>query len=329
MHTEIHPLIIGHVRSPLRTRDECPKSGVASLPPVWIDLHTEFEAAATDIQIGDALLILTWMHQGNQNVLRCHPRGNPALPQRGVFSTRSPDRPTPIGLHPVTVVDRAGLSVQVHPLEVIDGTPVVDIKPDTTPSATSHAFPALVHPDLGQAILSAGRDGWSRGLFSGLNGNISIRHGTRMIITAAGSAKGHLLPQDLAVTDLHTGQPLSGIKPSSESAVHLEVYHRQPAAQAIVHTHPPQLCTLATKQGVSALAALPFFEARVFAKNITSVPALHPGTTALGRAVGEAAQIYPAVYMEEHGLVCWGETLLKALALSEELESLAHLALSL
>lgn len=329
MPATLHPTIIGTVRSPLRTREECPKSGVVSLPPVWIDLHQKFEPAATDIQIGDAILVFTWLHQGDQNTLRCYPKGNRNLPQRGVFSTRSPDRPTPIGLHRVTVLDRKGPSLLIHPLEVIDGTPVVDIKPDNTPQNMANSFSALVHPDLGQAILAAGRDGWSRGLFAGFNGNISVRHGSRILITATGSAKGHLRPQDIAVVDLQTGQALSGGTASSELAVHLEVYQNQPAAQAIVHTHPPRLSALAIQREVTALAELPLFEGQVFAQKLTSVPALPPGSSALGQAVGVAAQTYPAVYMEQHGLVCWGETLIQALALSEELEGLANIALNL
>ena len=121
----MNPRIVGTVRSHLSSREECPKYGDSSLPPVWIELNPLFEPAATDLQIGDAVIVLTWMHQGDQNVLRCHPMGNQELPMRGIFSTRSPDRPTPIGLHPVRIVGREGLRLKVHPLEVIDGTPVI------------------------------------------------------------------------------------------------------------------------------------------------------------------------------------------------------------
>lgn len=325
----MEPRSVGTVRSPLRTRAECPKFGDASLPPVWIDLFPEFEAAATDLQIGDALVVLTWMHEGDQSVLRCHPRGNTALPLRGIFSTRSPDRPTPIGLHNVRLVGRDGLRVQVHPLEVIDGTPVVDIKPDTRGKGVAQDFPALVTPEAGQAIMAAGRDGWMRGLFAGFNGNISVRHGARVIITATGSAKGHLQPQDLAVVDIYSGAHLSSALASSELAVHLDVYRSQPQAHAIVHTHPPRLSALAVLRGISALHELPLFEGQVFAHKLTSVAPMPPGTADLGRAVGEAATTHPAVYMEQHGLVCWGESVVQALGLSEELESLAGIALDI
>ncbi|NLW80311.1 MAG: tRNA (N6-threonylcarbamoyladenosine(37)-N6)-methyltransferase TrmO [Desulfovibrionales bacterium] len=319
------PHIIGTVRSHLLTREECPKYGEAGLPPVWVELRPEFEPAATDLQVGDAILVLTWMHQADQSVLRCHPKGNRDLPLRGIFSTRSPDRPTPIGLHSVRITGREGLRLQVHPLEVIDGTPVIDIKPDNACGPGQSDFPALVNPDMGQAILQAGRDGWMRGLFAGFNGNISMRQGSRVVITAAGSAKGHLGTRDLAVADLDSGKTLSSARPSSELAVHLEVYRNQPKAQAVVHTHPPRLIGLSLR-GDGPLLNLPLFEGHVFAAKLTRIPAFAPGTSELGRAVGLASREFGAVFMDNHGLVCWGETMTQALGLSEELESLAVIA---
>lgn len=324
----MNPRVIGTVRSHLRNREECPKYGVSTLPPVWIELEPEFEPAATDLQVGDAVLVLTWMHQGDQGVLRCHPRGNKDLPMRGIFSTRSPDRPTPIGLHPVRIVGREGLRLQVHPLEVIDGTPVIDIKPDNASSGKGEDFPALVNPDTGEAILRAGRDGWLRGLFAGFNGNVSVRQGERVVITATGSAKGHLTPNDLAVIDLATGTSLSSRRASSELAVHLEIYRQQPRAKAIVHTHPPRLLALSLRGG-KTLADLPLFEGRVFADRMTRIPAHTPGTPELGQAVGRASREFEAIFMDNHGLVCWGESMTLALGLSEELESLAAIALAL
>ena len=321
----MNPRIIGTVRSHLQSREECPKYGDSSLPPVWIELNPEFEPAATDLQVGDAILVLTWMHQGDPSVLRCHPRGNKDLPMRGIFSTRSPDRPTPIGLHSVRVTGREGLRLQVHPLEVIDGTPVIDIKPDNASEQGREEFSSLVNPDTGRAIIEAGRDGWLRGLFAGFNGNISVRQGDRVVITATGSAKGHLAPRDLAVVDPATGGALSAARASSELSVHLEVYRNQPRAMAIVHTHPPRLVALSLR-GPGPLLTLPLFEGRVFADKLTRVPDHRPGTPELGRAVGLASRDFEAVFMDNHGLVCWGETMIQALGLSEELESLANIA---
>lgn len=323
----MNPRVIGTVRSHLVSREQCPKYGDASMPPVWIELAPDFEPAATDLQIGDAILVLTWMHQGDQSVLRCHPRGNRELPMRGIFSTRSPDRPTPIGLHAVRILGREGLRLKVHPLEVIDGTPVIDIKPDNTPCPAQTECSSLVNPDTGQAILTAGRDGWQRGLFAGFNGNVSMRQGERVVITATGSAKGHLSPKDLAVVDLATGTPLSSVLASSELAVHLEIYRNQPQAKAIVHTHPPKLLALSLR-GEGPLLDLPLFEGRVFADKLTRVPAHRPGTPELAQAVGQASRDFEAVFMDNHGLVCWGDSMIQALGLSEELESLAGIAMT-
>ncbi|UTF50405.1 TrmO family methyltransferase [Desulfomicrobium sp. ZS1] len=323
----MNPRVIGTVRSHLVSREQCPKYGQTSMPPVWIELTPDFEPAATDLQVGDAILVLTWMHQGDQSVLRCHPQGNRELPMRGIFSTRSPDRPTPIGLHAVRILGREELRLKVHPLEVIDGTPVIDIKPDNTPSPTQTEFSSLVNPDTGQAILTAGRDGWQRGLFAGFNGNVSMRQGERVIITATGSAKGHLSPKDLAVVDLATGTPLSSVRASSELAVHLDIYRNQPQAKAIVHTHPPKLLALSLR-GEGPLLDLPLFEGRVFADKLTRVPAHRPGTPELAQAVGLASRDFEAVFMDNHGLVCWGGSMIQALGLSEELESLAGIAMT-
>ena len=322
----MNPRVIGTVRSHLKSREQCPKYGDSSMPPVWIELAPDFEPAAADLHVGDAILVLTWMHQGDQSVLRCHPQGNRDLPMRGIFSTRSPDRPTPIGLHAARILGREGLRLKVHPLEVIDGTPVIDIKPDNSFAGKGGDFPALINPDTGEAILEAGRDGWLRGLFAGFNGNVSMRQGERVVITATGSAKGHLSPRDLAVVELASGAPLSSVRASSELAVHLEIYRNQPRAAAIVHTHPPRLLSLSLREE-KTLADLPLFEGRAFAARMTSIPAHPPGTPELGQAVGDASREFEAVFMDNHGLVCWGKTMTKALGLSEELESLAAIAL--
>lgn len=92
-------------------------------------LDPELSAAYRDIRPGDKVIVLTWLHKGRRDVLRVHPRDDPANPEQGVFSTRSADRPNPIGLHPCTVVAVAGQRVRVRDLEAIDGTPVVDLKP--------------------------------------------------------------------------------------------------------------------------------------------------------------------------------------------------------
>lgn len=124
---EIRP--IGIIRSPLKARAEAPKQGIEGAPDAWIDVFPEVVEALDGIEVGDELIILTWLHQSQRNVLKVHPRSDPARPITGVFATRSPDRPNPIGLHRVRVRDRRGASLMVGPIEAIDGTPVADIKP--------------------------------------------------------------------------------------------------------------------------------------------------------------------------------------------------------
>jgi tRNA-Thr(GGU) m(6)t(6)A37 methyltransferase TsaA len=127
MSHELRP--IGRVRSPLRDAASAPKQGDEGAPDAWIEFDPAVEPALADLEPGDELMVLTWLHEADRTVLRVHPRGDPANPETGVFSTRSPHRPNPIGLHPVRVAERDGLRLRVHDLEAIDGTPVVDVKP--------------------------------------------------------------------------------------------------------------------------------------------------------------------------------------------------------
>ena len=120
---------IGHVRSALRTPAEAPLQGTEGAPESTLELAAELAPAATDLHPGQELLVLTWLHLADRAILRVHPRGDPRNPEEGVFSTRSPDRPNPVGVHRVTVVAFDGASVRVRDLEAIDGTPIVDIKP--------------------------------------------------------------------------------------------------------------------------------------------------------------------------------------------------------
>ena len=120
---------VGRVESPLRDRDAAPKQGDEGAPDAWLVFHDEVAGAARDLQPGDDLLVLTWLHQADRDVLRVHPRSDPSRAEQGVFSTRSPDRPNPIGLHRVEVVAVEDTRVLVRHLEAIDGTPILDVKP--------------------------------------------------------------------------------------------------------------------------------------------------------------------------------------------------------
>jgi tRNA-Thr(GGU) m(6)t(6)A37 methyltransferase TsaA len=124
---ELRP--IGHVRSPVRTRAQAPLQGAEGAPETTLEFRSELAVGVTDLRPGQELLVLTWLHLADRATLRVHPRGNPLNEEEGVFSTRSPDRPNPIGVHRVTVVAVDGCCIRVRDLEAIDGTPILDVKP--------------------------------------------------------------------------------------------------------------------------------------------------------------------------------------------------------
>ena len=120
---------VGRVESSLRDRSDAPKQGDEGAPDCTIALAGEYAAAARDVAAGAELLVLTWLDRASRDVQAVRPRGESDRPETGVFSTRSPDRPNPIGLHRVTVLAVDGTRLLVRGLEALDGTPVVDLKP--------------------------------------------------------------------------------------------------------------------------------------------------------------------------------------------------------
>jgi tRNA-Thr(GGU) m(6)t(6)A37 methyltransferase TsaA len=124
---------IGVVRSRLRERADAPRQGSEGAPDARVALEPSFADAIQGIRVGDELVLLTWLHEADRSVLQVHPRDDETRPLTGVFATRSSDRPNPIGLHRVTVRAIDGLELTVGPLEAIDGTPLVDLKPVLTP----------------------------------------------------------------------------------------------------------------------------------------------------------------------------------------------------
>jgi len=120
---------VGVVRSELRDRERAPMQGDEGAPEAWIELRPEVAGAAASLTPGDELLVLTWFHEADRSVLEVRPRGDPTRPLTGVFSTRSPDRPNPVGLHRVRLLAVEPRRIRVGPLEAIDGTPVIDLKP--------------------------------------------------------------------------------------------------------------------------------------------------------------------------------------------------------
>ena len=119
---------IGEIRSTLRALKDAPRQGSEGAPDAWLEVRPVYAAALRGIGTGDVLVVITWLHRADRAVLEVHPRSDPGNPLAGVFATRSPDRPNPLGLHRVTVREISGTRLRVGPIEAIDGTPVVDVK---------------------------------------------------------------------------------------------------------------------------------------------------------------------------------------------------------
>jgi tRNA-Thr(GGU) m(6)t(6)A37 methyltransferase TsaA len=120
---------VGWVESELTERASAPKQGDEGAPDAWVVFAPEVAEAVRDLRAGDQVLVLTWLDRAHRDVLVVHPRGDVSRPPAAVFSTRSPDRPNPIGLHRVTVLSVEGTRMRVRDLEALDGTPVLDVKP--------------------------------------------------------------------------------------------------------------------------------------------------------------------------------------------------------
>jgi len=119
---------IGVIRSPLQSLDAAPCQGDEGAPDAWLEIAPAYAAALSGLAVGDAVVLVTWLHLAKREVLEVHPRGDWRNPLTGVFATRSPHRPNPLGLHRVIVREIAGVRLRVGPIEALDGTPVVDIK---------------------------------------------------------------------------------------------------------------------------------------------------------------------------------------------------------
>jgi len=134
---------VGFIRSVLKRREEAPRQGSEGAPDAWLEIEPQFAEALLGMEVGHELIVITWLHEARRDVLKGHPRSDPNRPLTGVFYTRSPARPNPLGLHPVTVREinppsREGYGatratrLKIGPIEAFDGTPVVDIKSAST-----------------------------------------------------------------------------------------------------------------------------------------------------------------------------------------------------
>ena len=134
---------VGFIRSVLKRREEAPRQGPEGAPDAWLDIEPQFAEVLLGMEVGHELIVITWLHEARRDVLKGHPRSDPDRPLTSVFYTRSPARPNPLGLHPVTVREinppsREGYGatratrLKIGPIEAFDGTPVVDIKSAST-----------------------------------------------------------------------------------------------------------------------------------------------------------------------------------------------------
>lgn len=126
---------IGAVESTLTDLDDAPRQGDEGGPAAWLVFEPTVVSGLEGLRVGDEIVVVTWLHLAERDVLRVHPRGDPSRPEQGVFSTRSQHRPNPIGLHRVRVLEIDKGRVRVDNLEALSGTPILDIKPVLSPHA--------------------------------------------------------------------------------------------------------------------------------------------------------------------------------------------------
>ena len=124
---------VGVIRSSITSRRDAPRQGSEGAPDALAEIEPWAAEALRGLAAGDAIVVITWFHRARRGIIQVHPRSDLSNPLTGVFATRSPDRPNPLGLHPVTIRAIDGLRLRIGPIEALDDTPVVDIKPDLSP----------------------------------------------------------------------------------------------------------------------------------------------------------------------------------------------------
>ena len=123
---------VGFIRSTVKRREDAPRQGPEGAPDAWLVFDPAYAEGLRDLEVEDEILLLTWLDRAERDVLKGHPRSDESRPLTGVFYTRSPARPNPLGLHPVTVRAIEGTRLKIGPVEAFDGTPVIDIKSAST-----------------------------------------------------------------------------------------------------------------------------------------------------------------------------------------------------
>jgi len=313
---------IGWVSSSLKNIQQAPRQGIEELEPAEIIVLEKYRDGLKGLWPEQEVILLTWLDLANREILQVHPRGDKNIPLCGVFATRSPHRPNPIGLHQVKILKVFSDRLVVHPLEVIDRTPVIDIKPVL--SREDKAGLGIFLPfERVKEVQLISHLAWQRGLLPGFSGNVSLRWQEKVLITKSKSFKAKLRAEDLVCFDLKEKRVLTPNQPSSELGMHVAIYANQPKAKAILHTHPPHLNGLDSKQKILELDLV---EAKIFAPLVGFVSSQPAGSKKLALAVGRKSKEFQVIVLEKHGLVVWGDNLQECLALSEEIDNLAYLA---
>lgn len=319
---------IGQVKSTYFTTKDCPFQGDATCPPAMITVLPQFTEGLHQLKAGQEIIIITYLDKAGRDILQCKPRNDPDKPLHGVFATRSPNRPNPLGLHQVKILAISDNTITVHPLEVLDKTPVLDIKPVLKSGNLPHEIEKHFSRHEIDSIIHASSQAFSKGLLNGLNGNLSLRQNGLVLITASNQAKGSLDLKSLCVLDETTGKVVAGEgRPSTESEMHLKIYKNQPQAMAIAHTHPVNILALSEVYGKFSLKNINLFEGKELISKIGYIEGHQPGSMELAEDAGRCAVNHQCIVMNSHGLTCWGENIHQAVAIADELEALAKIEL--
>ncbi|SHN63600.1 TrmO family methyltransferase domain-containing protein [Desulfovibrio litoralis] len=304
-------------------------------------IYPDYVYGLMSLEVEQEITILSWLHKAKRDVLQVYPHNNKEQQKRGVFNTRSPIRPNPIGLHDVIIkkikaLDNGYYELKVIPVEgktldCLDETPIIDIKTNAEQrkKLIQNKQDGLIPTKETEELKLYCRYAWERKLLSGFNGNMSIKTtDSTCLITASGSVKKELDKSKLALVNIKNAELLTGATPSSETKMHLEIYKTQAEAFAIVHVHPPKMLALMNKVGADNFIKLDLFEADTFKKKLGICSAFPAGSQKLASEVAKLSLTYQAIFMQKHGLCTWGKTLSEALALAEELEILAEIQLN-
>jgi L-fuculose-phosphate aldolase len=330
------PDIIGLVHSELVDLKSCPRWQDDG-PEAVLEIFPPYAEALKGMREGQRIEIITWLHLADRTLLLLQDDWqSEKRPERGVFNSRSPARPNPIGVHEVKVIGidkrQDGVSIRVNALEALNGTPILDIKTGrgNWEPGVSGDLPDEEHEARLKMQILCRRAG-ARGFFPGLSGNASLRLNEYCLITESGTVKSELDEEDFIRVRIKDGLVMDeGAAPSSETGAHLEIYRKQPGAGAVLHTHPAALLALGLKKPQASLPerlGMPIFEAEILAGRMISLPRLRPGSPELSAAVGRVAPGKNIIWLEGHGLLVWGDSGNEILALSEAVERLAVIAL--